>query len=497
MPRTIGQRRIHGGFHAVYHVRLHARPLLVQSTLMVRATPDPTAAVARLAEKRRTIMAADIAMHGRVEKKRAQTVARALAARGIHYGWVMVALTFLLGVCAAAAMSVPGVLLTPISKDLGWSIGELSGPLGLRMTLFGLAAPFAGGLILLHGPRKVMTWSAILLIAGLLVAITMTMKWQLWLALGIAMGIAPGMTALVMATTIATRWFTVRRGLVLGILSAGNATGQLIFLMPAAWIAQTYGWRMALVPPVFMIGLLAVLVALLAIDRPADIGLAPCGEDKVLPDLPRPTDNVFAISTGALRIAAGSLVFWVLAFTFFTCGVSSFGLMPHFVSLCGDFGISPMISTSLLAAIGVFDLIGTVGSGWLSDRFDNRWLLAGYYGFRGLSLIWLPYSGFSLVGLSFFAMFYGLDFIATVPPSVRLTAQAFGREQAPLVFGWIFAAHQLGAGLMAFAAGISRDVLASYLPGFFAAGVLCIVAVLSLWLLKGRSGPVLAALRTA
>ena len=433
----------------------------------------------------------------RMGKMFATATARALTARGIHYGWLMVALTFLFGVCSAGAMSIPGVLLTPISSDLGWSIGELSGPLGLRMTLFGLVAPFAGGLILLHGPRKVLTWSAMLLIAGLVLAITMTSRWQLWIALGIAMGVAPGMTALVMATTIATRWFTARRGLVLGLLSAGNATGQLIFLMPATWIAQTYGWRMALVPSVLMLGLLALLVVLLAIDRPADIGLAPYGEDTALPDPPRPTGNAFAISINALRMASRSRVFWVLAVTFFTCGVSSFGLMPHFVTLCGDFGINPMISTSLLAAIGVFDLLGTVASGWLSDRFDNRWLLVGYYGFRGLSLIWLPYSGFSLVGLSFFAMFYGLDFIATVPPTVRLTAQAFGREQAPLVFGWIYAAHQLGAGLMAFVAGISRDALASYLPVFFAAGVFCMVAALSFWLLKGRSGPVVLAPRSA
>jgi predicted MFS family arabinose efflux permease len=236
---------------------------------------------------------------------------------------------------------------------------------------------------------------------------------------------------------------------------------------------------------------------LFAVGRPADIGLAPYGEDAVLPDPPRPTGDAFALSIDALRIASGSLVFWVLAATFFVCGVSSFGLIPHFVTLCGDFGINPIMSTSLLAAIGVFDLVGTVGSGWLSDRYDNRWLLVGYYAFRGLSLIWLPYSGFSLIGLSLFAMFYGLDFIATVPPTVRLTAQAFGREQAPLVFGWIYAAHQLGAGLMAFVAGISRDALASYLAAFLAAGVLCIVAALSLWLLKGRSGPALLTLRSA
>jgi sugar phosphate permease len=442
-------------------------------------------------------MVTEVALQSPVKNKCAAAAARALATRGVHYGWLMVGLTFIFNMCAAGAMSIPGVLLTPISHDLGWSIGELSGPLGLRMTLFGLVAPFAGGLILLYGPRKVMTWSAALLIAGLLVAITMTTRWQLWLGLGIAMGIAPGMTALVMAATISTRWFTNRRGLVLGILSAGNATGQLIFLMPAAWIAQTYGWRMALLPPVLMIGLLAVLIMLLAVDRPSDIGLAPYGEDRMLPDPLPPTGNAFAISIAALRMASGSLMFWVLAFTFCVCGISSFGLMPHFVTLCGDFGIGPMISTSLLAAIGVFDLIGTIGSGWLSDRFDNRWLLVCYYGFRGLSLIWLPFSGFSLVGLSVFAIFYGLDFIATVPPSVRLTARTFGREQAPMVFGWIYAAHQLGAGLMAVAAGVSRDVWASSLPGFFAAGVLCVIAALSFWLLKGRSGPVVLAPRPA
>lgn len=195
-------------------------------------------------------------------------------------------------------------------------------------------------------------------------------------------------------------------------------------------------------------------------------------------------------------IASGSLVFWVLTFTFFVCGVSSFGLMPHFVTLCGDYGINPITSTGLLAMIGVFDFIGTIGSGWLSDRYDNRWLLVWYYGLRGVSLIWLPYSGFSLIGLSFFAILYGLDFIATVPPSVRLTAQSFGREQAPLVFGWIFAAHQLGAGLMAFGAGVSRDALSSYLPAFFVAGVLCVLAALSLGLLRGHSGAVLQATRT-
>jgi predicted MFS family arabinose efflux permease len=215
----------------------------------------------------------------------------------------------------------------------------------------------------------------------------------------------------------------------------------------------------------------------------------------VTPPLPR--GNPVALSIAALRTATSSMVFWVLAFTFFVCGVSSFGLTPHFVTLCGDFGIVPMIATILLALIGVCDLIGTIGSGWLSDRFDNRWLLGIYYGFRGLSLIWLPYSGFSVVGLSMFAVFYGLDFIATVPPTVRLAARAFGREQAPLVFGWIFAAHQLGAGVMAVVVGESRDAFSSYLPAFLAAGVICVVAAMSLLLLRGRTGPAVLAPVTA
>ncbi len=427
----------------------------------------------------------------------AKAAARALAARGIHYGWLMILLTFLYGVCSAGAMSIPGVLLTPMSHDLGWSIGELSGPLGLRVTLFGLAAPFAGGLIMLYGVRRVLSASAILLVAGLIVSITMTTRWELWLGLGIAMGVAPGLAALVLSATVSTRWFTARRGLVIGILGAGNATGQMIFLMPAAWIAEHYGWRMALVPPAAVIALLGVLFMLFSVERPADIGLAPFGEDKIVPNPPRPKGNAFGLSINALGIGMKSLTFWVLAFTFGICGVSSLGLTPHFVTLCGDFGISPITSTGLLAAIGVCDLFGTIGSGWLSDRFDNRWLLAVYYGFRGVALIWLPYSGFTLMGLSFFAVLYGLDFIATIPPSVKLTATTFGREQAPLIFGWIFAAHQLGAGLMAFGAGVSRDWFASYLPAFFTAGVLCMVATLSLWLLRGRTKPTVLTAQTA
>jgi sugar phosphate permease len=427
----------------------------------------------------------------------ANALARSLTTRGIHYGWVMVALTFGYVLCSSAVMSIPGVLLLPISREFGWSIGELSGPLGLRMALFGMVAPFAGALMLRYGPRAVLAGSAVLLITGMLLAMTMTARWQLWLSLGVILGVAPGMTALVLTTTIATRWFTAQRGLVLGVLSAGTATGQLIFLPPAAWLAEHYGWRMALAPSVVMVGVVALAFFLFSRDRPSDVGLPPYGERSVLETPLPPQGNAIALSVVALRGASSSVVFWVLAFTFFVCGVSSFGLMPHFVTLCGDFGISPIVSTSLLALIGVCDLFGTIGSGWLSDRYDNRWLLGIYYGFRGLSLIWLPFSGFSMAGLSAFAIFYGLDFIATIPPTVRMTVRAFGREQAPLVFGWMFAAHQLGAGLMALAAGESRDAFASYLPAFLAAGVVCLMAALSLLLLRGRTGRAVLATRPA
>src|SRR5262245_3461326 len=417
----------------------------------------------------------------------ASTLARALAQRNIHYGWVMVALVLAYGVCSSATLGIPGVLMVPIANEFGWSIADVSGPLGLRMALFGLIAPFAGGLMLVYGIRAVVTAAAILTIAGLALALTMTTRWELWLGLGIIVGIATGMTSLVLATKIATTWFVARRGLVLGILGAGNATGQLIFLPAAAWLADNYGWRSALVPSVLTIGLLALAFFLCGRDRPSELGLAPFGTDAIVPPLPRPSGNAFVTSITALQDGARTNVFWALVLTFSICGATSFGLTPHFVTLCGDYGISAASSTKFLALIGICDFIGTVGSGWLSDRYDNRWLLSIYYVLRGLSLLWLPYSGFSVVGLSIFAVVYGLDFIATLPPTVRLTARTFGAEQAPLVFGWIYASHFVSAGLMASATGAARDVLASYSPAFFAAGALCLLAIPILMLMQERA----------
>lgn len=416
-------------------------------------------------------------------------LSRSLAARGIHYGWVMVALTFAYTLFSGASMGIVGVAVVPLSNEFGWSLGEITTPMGLRLGLFGAMAPFAGALLLRYGLRHVVVGAAILNAAGLVIAMAMTTIGELWLGVGILLGVAPGMTALVLGATIASRWFVARRGLVVGILSASSATGTLLFLPTAAWITETYGWRWALAPALVLLLICASLFALFARNYPSELGLPPFGSESIEPPTKPAAGNAIAISFATLRESAGTLTFWVLAGTFFVCGVSSFGLIqPHFMPLCADYGIGAVTSASLIAVIGVCDFIGTLASGWLSDRYDNRWLLAWYYGFRGLSLMWLPYSGFSIVGLSFFAVFYGLDFIATVAPTVKLTAQAFGREKAPLVFGWIFAAHQLGSAIAAATTGLSRDILASYLPAFFAAGMLCILAALAMGLLRKPKG---------
>jgi MFS family permease len=269
-------------------------------------------------------------------------------------------------------------------------------------------------------------------------------------------GIGTGMTALVLGATIAARWFAAQRGLVVGILTASVATGQLVFLPLLASVTERMGWRIALGLVCVMLGVAAFAVVMLMRDRPGDVGLRPFGDDGTQP-LPAPPPGnapIMAAALGALRDAAKSRVFWILFFTFFICGASTNGLVQvHLIPMCLDYGIPQVQAAGLLAAMGIFDFFGTIVSGWLSDRYDNRYLLFWYYGLRGLSLLLLPFTNFSFYGLSLFAMFYGLDWIATVPPTVRLTAQRFGPERANLVFGWIFAGHQLGAATAASAPG--------------------------------------------
>jgi MFS family permease len=406
-------------------------------------------------------------------------LAAALARRNIHYGWVVVAVTFLTMLVTAAAMGAPGVLIVPLEREFGWDNSQISAALALRLLLFGLFGPFAAAFMNRFGLRRVMICAAMLIVVGLIASLAMTRVWQLILLWGVVVGVGTGLTAVVLAATVATRWFTKRRGLVVGLLTASSATGQLIFLPLIAELTERFGWRWALI---FVCGLLAAagLVALaLMRDRPGDLNLPAYGETAVTPPPPAGVGLMSLLSSplAVLSDAARVPLFWILFATFFICGSSTNGLIQtHFITLCGDYGLAAVGAASVLAMMGVFDFVGTIGSGWLSDRFDNRWLLFWYYGLRGISLLYLPFTSFTFYGLSLFAVFYGLDWIATVPPTVKLTADRFGRERAGMVFGWVFAGHQIGAATAAFGAGFSRTEFASYLPAFFVAGALCILA---------------------
>ncbi|HEY0586090.1 MAG TPA: MFS transporter [Pseudoduganella sp.] len=425
----------------------------------------------------------------------AQTLSQRLQRRGIHYAWVIVALTFLTGLTSSAALGLPGALLQPLSKEFGWGVDQISSALAVRFALFGLMGPFSALLMERFGLRKVVVTALGLVTLGSLLALVMTQFWHLVLLWGVMLGVGSGMTALVLSAVVSNRWFETRRGLVVGLLTASSATGQLIFLPVGAWLVEHFGWRMAVVPVLVACGLIAVAVFLLMRNRPADVGLAPFGATQPA-TAAAPMTIGFATPFRILREASGSLVFWLLAGSFFICGLSTNGLIQtHFISLCGDAGLGPVPAASVLAMMGAFDLVGTILSGWLSDRYDNRKLLFWYYSLRGLSLLWLPYSEFTLYGLSVFAMFYGLDWIATVPPTVRLVATTFGKEKAGMVFGWIFAAHQLGAAVAAYGAGQVRTLLLTYNPALFTAGAACLVA--GLMVLAIRLRPAAAAVPAA
>lgn len=405
-------------------------------------------------------------------------VARRLSARNIHYGWAVVGATFLTMLVVAGAVGAPGVFIIPLQKEFGWSAADISGALAIRFLLFGGMGPFAAAFMNRFGVRRMMLISLSIVIGGLLLSLGMTQLWQLVLLWGVVIGLGTGMTAMVLGATVATRWFGQRRGLVMGLLSASTATGQLAFLPLLAGLTEAHGWRTALLLICGAIVVAGMVVILLMRDRPSDLGLAPYGERavQVVPPQPASLGALLAMPVQVLRDAAQVPTFWILFFSFFVCGASTNGLIQtHFIAMCGDYGLAAVGAASMLAMMGFFDFFGTLGSGWLSDRFDNRWLLFVYYGLRGLSLLYLPFSDFSLYSLSLFAVFYGLDWIATVPPTVKLTAQRFGPERANIVFGWIFAGHQLGAASAALGGGLARTAWASYMPAFIGAGILCLM----------------------
>ena len=417
-----------------------------------------------------------------------------LGARHIHYGWVVVATTFLTMLAAAGAVGAPGVMIVPLQHEFGWQTSDISFALAVRLVLYGLMGPFAAAFLNRFGVRRVVTVAVLMIALGTASSLVMNAVWQLILLWGVVVGIGTGMIALVLGATVATRWFAHRRGLVIGMLTASAGTGQLVFLPLLAQLTASYGWRVALC--LVVAALLAVMLLVLALmrDRPSVLGLPRYGETELAP-APAQQHGLSTLLVSPLRAlqqASGSRTFWMLFATFFICGLSTNGLIQtHWITLCGDFGVAPVGAAGMLAAIGAFDLVGTVLSGWLSDRYDNRWLLFWYYGLRGLSLLWLPLTDFSLYGLSIFAVFYGLDWIATVPPTVRITADRFGAENANLTFGWIFAAHQLGAATAAYGAGATRDGFSTYLPALYVAGAFCLLAA-ALALTISRRRPILA-----
>ncbi|HZO21284.1 MAG TPA: MFS transporter [Steroidobacteraceae bacterium] len=405
----------------------------------------------------------------------------------LHYAWIVLGVTFLCLLVSAATRATPSILIVPLEREFGWSRTLISMAISVNILLYGLIGPFTAGFIERYGPRRVLAVSAVLIGVGTLATITIKHPWQLFALWGVLVGVGTGSVAIVLGASIVQRWFHAHRGLALGLLTASAATGQLLFLPPLARLVVDHGWRAAVITMAVLALCLAPVALLLVRDRPQDKGLLPLGQLAGARERPPPAQNPFLAATAALRMASHRREFWILAVSFFICGASTNGLVgTHLVPACMDHGIPEVQAASLLAIMGIFDLLGTTGSGWLSDRFDNRRLLFAYYALRGASLLYLPYGFVSEGhGLSIFAVFYGLDWIATVPPTVALAREAFGPEKAALVFGWIMAAHQIGAALAASLAGLIRTRSGSYDQAFWIAGGLCLLTALGV-LFAGR-----------
>jgi sugar phosphate permease len=401
-----------------------------------------------------------------------------MAAR-FHYAWVAVALTFLVMLITAGTRATPSVMMVPLEQAFGWSRSTISLALSINLALFGLMGPFAAAAMERFGLRTTVLTALAILCAAIAASSLMQHSWQMWMLWGVVVGCATGATSMTLGASVVSRWFVARRGLAMGILTASSATGQLVFLPLLASIVEHHGWRPVVLTVAAGVAVVLPLAFLFLPERPADLGLTLYGEPANAPLAAQPSrKNPIAIAFGALGRAVKVRDFWLLFFSFFVCGASTNGYIgSHFIAMCGDYGLSAVQGASILAAMGALDLVGTTLSGWMSDRFNNRVLLFWYYGLRGLALIYLPYAfGLSYFGLPVFALFYGLDWIATVPPTVRLTNDVFGTKDAPIVFGWIVAGHQLGAAFAALLAGILRNSLGTYTAATMMSGGLCLVA---------------------
>ena len=412
-----------------------------------------------------------------------------------HYGWLTVAVVFLVLLAAAGTRATPSVMMVPLEHQFGWSRATISLAISVNIALYGLMGPFAAAAMQRFGIRPTVLVALSTMAAGVALSSLMTAPWQMILIWGVMVGGATGVAALSLSATVVNRWFTTHRGLVMGILTASSATGQLVFLPLLASVAEHHGWRQVIWIVAGAAAVVLPLVAFLLPERPASVSLRPYGEAPGAPAATRiETKNPLQIAFGTLASASKTRDFWLLFFSFFICGASTNGYIgTHLIAMCGDYGMTEVQGASLLAAMGIFDLFGTTLSGWLSDRFNSRVLLFWYYGLRGLSLMYLPHAfGIDFYGLPIFALFYGLDWIATVPPTVRLATDVYGKEAAPVVFGWIVAGHQLGAAFAALGAGMLRSSLGTYTVASMISGGLCLVASVLVLRINRRDRPVAA-----
>lgn len=399
--------------------------------------------------------------------------------RRVHPAWWIAAVAFLALLGAAGFRAAPGALMVPLHDEFGWSTSVMSLAVSVNLILYGLVAPFAAALMDRFGMRTVISTALLLVALGAAGSVFMTASWQLVVFWGLLIGTGTGSMALVLAATIANRWFVRRRGLVMGLLTAGSATGQLALLPPVAALAQSSGWRAASLV-IAGAALAAVpLVWLVIRDYPEDRGVLPYGADPATFAAPaRATGGAVARALEGLRYAVGHRSFWALAIAFAICGATTNGLIGvHFIPSAHDHGMPTTTSAALLAAVGVFDIAGTVASGWLTDKFDPRKLLVAYYGFRGVGLLLLPWLLSDQVhpSMLLFVVVYGLDWVATVPPTAALCRRIFG-DRGTIVFGWVFASHQVGAAVAAFAAGVTRDLFGSYTYAWWGGAALCAIA---------------------
>jgi predicted MFS family arabinose efflux permease len=397
----------------------------------------------------------------------------------LHRAWIVAAVGLLALVGAAGFGATPGVLITPLQEEFGWSRATIGLAVSINLILYGLTAPFAAAAMDRFGMRGVMGVALGMITLGAVLPVFMTDSWHLVVTWGIMVGLGTGAMALSFVATLTGRWFVKQRGLVTGILTAGGATGRLIFLPLLAGLSVSYGWRTASVA----VGLAALaiipMVVLFVRNYPRDVGLRPYGADPDAPETAVPTPHPAAgKALSTLRYAARSRAFWLLVGGFAICGISTNGLIQiHLIPAAHDHGMSEPVAASLLAVIGVLDVVGTIASGWLTDRLPVHVLLGAYYALRGGSLLVLPFLLSATVhpSLLFFIIFYGLDWVATVPPTIALCRRHFG-DAGPIVFGWVFASHQIGAAVAATGAGLIRDTMGSYTLAFTGAGLLCFLA---------------------